>query len=77
MLKTVCLPTATDVVKESVVKGCVNVLRKAGVLVEGKGMGPRAWDPRPWLSGNTKRSRYRKRSRRENCSSCDVCIYET
>lgn len=41
-LKTVRFPTATEGVKESVVKDCVSILRKAGVLVEGKGMGPEA-----------------------------------
>lgn len=37
-LKTVKFPAKTEGVKEEVVKNCVGVLRKAGVLVEGKGM---------------------------------------
>jgi ABC-type nitrate/sulfonate/bicarbonate transport system substrate-binding protein len=41
-MKTVRFPSATAGVKENVVKDCVSVLRKAGVLVGGKGMGPEA-----------------------------------
>lgn len=37
-LKTVKFPVKTEGVKDEVVRNCVNVLRKAGVLVEGKGM---------------------------------------
>ncbi|KAG6002468.1 hypothetical protein E4U21_003034 [Claviceps maximensis] len=37
-LKTVEFPTKTEGVKDEVVRNCVGVLRKAGVLVEGKGM---------------------------------------
>ncbi|KHO00314.1 NMT1/THI5-like protein [Metarhizium album ARSEF 1941] len=37
-LKTVKFPAKTEGVKEEVVKDCVGVLRKAGVLVAGKGL---------------------------------------
>ena len=37
-LKTVRFPERTEGVKPEVVKNCVSILRKAGVLVEGKGM---------------------------------------
>lgn len=37
-LKTVKFPAATEGVKPEVVDNCVNSLRKAGVLVEGKGL---------------------------------------
>ncbi|KAL6878947.1 periplasmic binding protein-like II [Trichoderma novae-zelandiae] len=37
-LKTVRFPAKTEGVKPEVVSGCVSILRKAGVLVEGKGM---------------------------------------
>ena len=39
-LKTVRFPSQTKGVKHDVVKSCVAALRKAGVLTEGKGMGP-------------------------------------
>ncbi|KAH6611285.1 hypothetical protein Trco_001305 [Trichoderma cornu-damae] len=38
-LKTVKFPAETEGVQPGVVSSCVSVLRKAGVLVEGKGMG--------------------------------------
>lgn len=41
-LKTVRFPTNTEGVDSSVVSSTVSVLRKAGVLFEGKGMGPDA-----------------------------------
>jgi hypothetical protein len=41
-LKTVKFPNKTEGVQDEVVRNCVNVLRKAGVLVEGKGLGPDA-----------------------------------
>ncbi|KAL6805472.1 periplasmic binding protein-like II [Trichoderma sp. SZMC 28012] len=37
-LKTVTFPAKTEGVKPDVVSGCVSILRKAGVLAEGKGM---------------------------------------
>ncbi|EGR49270.1 uncharacterized protein TRIREDRAFT_47134 [Trichoderma reesei QM6a] len=37
-LKTVRFPAKTEGVKPEVVSGCVSILRKAGVLAEGKGM---------------------------------------
>ncbi|KAL7802297.1 periplasmic binding protein-like II [Trichoderma aethiopicum] len=37
-LKTVRFPARTEGVKPEVVSGCVSILRKAGVLAEGKGM---------------------------------------
>ncbi|KAG6005560.1 hypothetical protein E4U43_000578 [Claviceps pusilla] len=37
-LKTVRFPAKTEGVKDEVVSNCIGVLRKAGVLVEGKGM---------------------------------------
>ncbi|KID86852.1 periplasmic binding protein-like II [Metarhizium guizhouense ARSEF 977] len=37
-LKTVKFPAHTEGVKDEVVRNCVSVLRKAGVLVEGKGL---------------------------------------
>ncbi|KAK4083015.1 uncharacterized protein Triagg1_1905 [Trichoderma aggressivum f. europaeum] len=37
-LKTVTFPAKTEGVKSDVVSGCVSILRKAGVLVQGKGM---------------------------------------
>lgn len=37
-LKTVRFPAKTEGVKDEVVRDCIGVLRKAGVLVEGKGM---------------------------------------
>lgn len=40
-LSTVRFPTATRGVKPEVVDNCVAILRKAGVLVEGKGMEPK------------------------------------
>lgn len=39
-LKTVKFPAKTHGVKPEVVENCVSILRKAGVLVEGKGMEP-------------------------------------
>ncbi|KAK1243784.1 hypothetical protein MKX08_001922 [Trichoderma sp. CBMAI-0020] len=39
-LKTVTFPAKTEGVKPEVVTSCVSILRKAGVLVEGKGMSP-------------------------------------
>jgi ABC-type nitrate/sulfonate/bicarbonate transport system substrate-binding protein len=39
-LKTVKFPAKTQGVKPEVVENCVSILRKAGVLVEGKGMEP-------------------------------------
>jgi ABC-type nitrate/sulfonate/bicarbonate transport system substrate-binding protein len=39
-LKTVRFPQATEGVKMDIVQNCVSILRKAGVLVDGKGMGP-------------------------------------
>ncbi|POR36763.1 Uncharacterized protein TPAR_03057 [Tolypocladium paradoxum] len=41
-LKTVEFPAKTEGVKPEVVSNCVAILRKAGVLVEGKGMEPEA-----------------------------------
>ncbi|KND93894.1 hypothetical protein TOPH_01529 [Tolypocladium ophioglossoides CBS 100239] len=41
-LKTVEFPSKTEGVKPEVVSNCVAILRKAGVLVEGKGMAPEA-----------------------------------
>lgn len=41
-LKTVKFPSKTEGVPADVVQNCVSILRKAGVLVEGKGMGPEA-----------------------------------
>jgi hypothetical protein len=41
-IKTVKFPTSTKGVKPQVVDDCVSILRKAGVLVEGKGMDPRS-----------------------------------
>lgn len=41
-LKTVKFPRRTEGVKPEVVSGCVAILRKAGVLVKGKGMDPEA-----------------------------------
>lgn len=41
-LKTVRFPVKTEGVKAEVVEDCVSILRKAGVLKEGKGMGPAA-----------------------------------
>ncbi|KAL4722770.1 hypothetical protein ACLX1H_010008 [Fusarium chlamydosporum] len=41
-LKTVRFPTKTEGVQSEVVKNTVNILRKAGVLAEGKGMEPQA-----------------------------------
>ena len=41
-LKTVRFPQRTEGVKPEVVADCVSILRKAGVLVEGKGMEPEA-----------------------------------
>lgn len=41
-LKTVRFPTNTEGVDSSVVQSTVSVLQKAGVLFEGKGMGPEA-----------------------------------
>ncbi|KAF9776635.1 hypothetical protein IL306_005181 [Fusarium sp. DS 682] len=41
-LKTVRFPTNTEGVKSEVVQNTVSILRKAGVLVEGKGMEPQA-----------------------------------
>lgn len=38
-LKTVKFPSKTEGVPSGVVENCVSILRKAGVLVEGKGMG--------------------------------------
>ncbi|KAG6033372.1 hypothetical protein E4U41_006927 [Claviceps citrina] len=37
-LKTVRFPAQTEGIKDGVVSNCIDVLRKAGVLVEGKGM---------------------------------------
>ncbi|KAI5461454.1 hypothetical protein BGZ63DRAFT_414191 [Mariannaea sp. PMI_226] len=39
-MKTVRFPQATEGVKLDIVQNCVSILRKAGVLVEGKGMKP-------------------------------------
>ncbi|KAH7264280.1 hypothetical protein B0J15DRAFT_593409 [Fusarium solani] len=39
-LKTVKFPTKTEGVADEVVQNCVSILRKAGVLVKGKGMEP-------------------------------------
>lgn len=39
-LKTVRFPQATEGVKIDIVQNCVSILRKAGVLVQGKGMEP-------------------------------------
>ncbi|KAH8733710.1 hypothetical protein BGZ61DRAFT_491289 [Ilyonectria robusta] len=39
-LKTVRFPQATEGVKMEIVQNCVSILRKAGVLVENKGMEP-------------------------------------
>lgn len=41
-MKTVKFPSKTEGVKPEVVTNCVAILRKAGVLAEGKGMGPEA-----------------------------------
>ncbi|CZS84895.1 unnamed protein product [Fusarium graminearum] len=41
-LKTVRFPTKTEGVRSEVVQNTVNILRKAGVLVEGKGMEPQS-----------------------------------
>ncbi|UNI18705.1 hypothetical protein JDV02_004959 [Purpureocillium takamizusanense] len=41
-LKTVRFPQRTEGVKPEVVADCVSILRKAGVLVDGKGMEPEA-----------------------------------
>lgn len=41
-LKTVRFPTKTEGVKQEVVDDCVSILRKAGVLHEGKGLDPAA-----------------------------------
>jgi ABC-type nitrate/sulfonate/bicarbonate transport system substrate-binding protein len=41
-LKTVRFATKVAVVDPAVVKNCVGILKKAGVLFEGKGMGPEA-----------------------------------
>lgn len=41
-LKTVEFPSRTEGVKPEVVSKCVAILRKAGVLVEGRGMEPEA-----------------------------------
>ncbi|KZZ98356.1 hypothetical protein AAL_02874 [Moelleriella libera RCEF 2490] len=39
-LKTVRFPSRTEGVKDEVVENCVAILRKAGVLVQGKGLAP-------------------------------------
>jgi ABC-type nitrate/sulfonate/bicarbonate transport system substrate-binding protein len=39
-LKTVRFPTKTEGVKQEVIDNCVSILRKAGVLSEGKGLDP-------------------------------------
>ncbi|PHH91111.1 hypothetical protein CDD83_1634 [Cordyceps sp. RAO-2017] len=41
-LKTVAFPSRTEGVRSEVVSKCVAILRKAGVLAEGKGMAPEA-----------------------------------
>ena len=41
-LKTVRFPSKVEGVKAEVVENCVSILRKAGVLVEGKGIEPKA-----------------------------------
>lgn len=41
-IKTVKFPSKTEGVKPEVVENCVSILRKAGVLFEGKGMEPQA-----------------------------------
>lgn len=41
-LKTVKFPSKTEGVPADVVQNCVSILRKAGVLVQGKGMEPKA-----------------------------------
>lgn len=46
-LKTVKFPSRTEGVKPEVVSDCVSILRKAGVLAEGKGMAPEAMVVKP------------------------------
>lgn len=41
-IKTVRFPSKTEGVKPEVVENCVSILRKAGVLLEGKGIEPQA-----------------------------------